>query len=432
MNKDHRRDHYLEEQVPDASVMEVTEVTSPLESPEVESPSVSEPAEQSESQPETPDTPPAEPDGRSFAGKLRDHYKELMATNDPAKVQLAKAFKDMFFQNKALRDKFPGGLKEVEEKLGAIQELGTPDEIKDAREAAQVLDQMDSKWLAADPAFIDELVTLNPESFKKLAPIALQKFAQVAPEEYQRVMSGILSSTLAQAKMGDQLYLISRELQRGDTQEALRLIKQIEEWMGGLDAAAKAPAPQTPADDPRAAELRAQQEALDEKQAEFFNRQLATEVTGWRDSQIRTALAKITNGTKIDPERMEIFQDRVIRELVRLHPANFEDTWNRHYAQGDQATLIKFIQGVDGPNISKAVAKVHALLFPGAKKAPVTVPAAQPANGNGSRPADSGWIKVSTRPNPQEIDRGRGRTTDEMIFAGKAVLRNGKKVMWDR
>jgi hypothetical protein len=126
---------------------------------------------------------------------------------------------------------------------------------------------------------------------------------------------------------------------------------------------------------------------------------------------------------------MEIFQDRVVRELVKLHPKDFQDNWQRHYAQGNKDNLIKFVQGIDGPNIAKAVSKVHSLLFPAAaKKAPVTTPAPATA----AKHVEQGWIKVSARPKPEEIDRGRNRTTDDMIFAGKAILRNGKKVMWDR
>ena len=388
----------VEEQVPDiAATIEAPVIDSP-ETPEIETP-VSEPSAEPETpQTDEPITADSKEDGRQFAGKLRDHYKELIASNDPNKVQLAKAVKDLFFQNKALRDKFPGGVKEVEERLAAFDKYGAPEQLEALQADAKTLEDIDTKWQAGDPRFIDELAELNAESFKKLMPVGLNKFAQVDPEGYQRVMSGILSSTLAQAKMGDQLYLISRELQRGDTAEAINLVKQIQDWMGELDKSAKAPVT-TPQNDPRNAEFEQRAAQLEEQKAEFFNTQLANEVTSWRDSQIKSALGKLTNGAKVDADRMEIFQDRVIRELVKLHPTDFQAKWERHYAQGDKSALVKFIQGADGPNITKAVAKVHALLFPsnGVKKAPVTVPAAQPT----AKPAEVGWVKGSPTSQPR-------------------------------
>ena len=409
-------------EAPEIASPETTEVVETVESTPVESP-----AGEQESTAADSSTPEAKEDGRQFAGKLRDHYKELMASNDPNKVGLAKSLKDLFFQNKALRDKFPGGIKEVEERIAAFDKFGAPEELATLQADAKILEDIDNKWQAADPSFIDELASLNADSFKKLMPVGLNKFSQVDPEGYQRVMSGILSTTLTQAKLGDQLYLINYALSKGDADEAKRLVQGISQWMQGLEESAKSvPAPA----DNKNPELDQRAAALEEREAEIFNRSLASDYNGWRDSQISSTLNKLTNGRKIDPERMEIFQDRVIRELVKMHPADFQDNWQRLYSKGDKDALLKYVKSQDGANISKAVSKVHALLFPsnGVKKAPVTTPAPTP----NAKPAEAGWVKIASRPNPQEIDRGRGRTTDEMIFSGKAILRSGKKVMWDR
>ncbi len=414
----------------EAPVIDTPETTEVIEQP-IESTEGESPVEESTA----PDSASADAkeDGRQFAGKLRDHYKELMDSKDPAKVQLAKAVKDLFFQNKALRDKFPGGVKEVEEKLAAFDKFGAPEQLEALQADAKVLEDIDNKWQAADPAFIDELAALNADSFKKLMPVGLNKFAQVDPEGYKQVMSGIIHQTLESAGLSNVLYNISRALtpryegDRPDVAEAMRLLKDIAEWKDGLGTAAKAPAPTTPAANP---ELDQRAAALEEREAEFFNTQLRNEVVSWRDSQIKSTLNKLTSGAKVDPERYEIFQERVVRELAKMHAADFEDKWTRLYAQGDKAALVKFLQGVDGTNMQKAVAKVHTLLFPsnGVKKAPVATPAAPPT----AKPAEAGWVKIAQRPNPQDIDRGRNRTTDEMIFSGKAILRDGKRVTWDR
>jgi len=411
-----------------AAVTEAPEIATPAESTPTETVETPEVESQGEQQ-ETVEAQPADKtDGRSFAGKLRDLHKQLMQSKDPNDIGAAKQLKELFFTNKALKSEFPGGLEEVRKLKETYSSLGTPEEIQAVQADAKVLEDIDTKWQAADPRFIDELAELNADSFKKLMPIGLNKFAQVDPEGYQRVMSGILSSTLAQAKMGDQLYLISRELQRGDKDEALRLIGQIQEWMGELDKSAKAPVT-SPQADPRHTEFEQKQAQLEEQRADFFNQQLATEVNSWRDAQIKSALSKLTNGAKVDPERLEIFNDRVIRELVKMQPQDFKDKWTRLYAQGDKAALVKFVQGFESSAITKAVSKVHALLFPGAqKKAPVTTPAAQPT----AKPVEAGWVKIPARPKPEMIARGRNQTTDDMILAGKAILRDGRKVQWDR
>ena len=408
--------------MPEIAIAETPEVSAPIEATEVETPEVS-------TDQETPEVSIEATgkldDGRQFAGKLRDQYKKWSTSQDPNEVEAAKHFKELFFRDKALRDKFPGGLKDVEALKASYEGLGTPEEIQEVRAAAETLNEIDTEWMAGDPAFIDKLVTLNPESFKKLAPVALTKFAQVDPEGYQRLVSPILSATLDQARMGSQLYLISREVQRGDKDEALRLIGQIEQWMGKLDETAKS-VPQPPQKNDELDQRTAQ---LEEREDRMFAQSLATEFNPWRDEQIKSALNKLTKGQRIDPERLEIFTDRVRLELTKLLPTDYQNNWARLYAKGDKEALIKFAKSPVEQNVSKAVAKIHALLFPGVKPKP---PSSQPAPTNGAKPVEQGWIKIAARPKPEEIDRGRNRTTDEMIFQGKAILRSGKKVTWDR
>lgn len=409
----------------EAPVIDTPEITEPT-TPEVSEPSSPEIETPESTEPVTADT---KDDGRSFAGKLRDHYKELQASKDPAKIAIAKAVKDLFFQNKAVRDKFPGGVAEIEAMKASYEALGTPEQIESIQADAKILEDIDTKWQAGDPRFIDELADLNAESFKKLMPVGLNKFSQVDPEGYQRVMSGIIHDTLISARLDTQLVMLSDAVEAGNQEKAYRLIKGVADWLEGMKATSSK-VPPSPATDPRNTEFEQKQAQLEEQRAEFFNTQLATEVNSWRDAQIKSALGKLTNGQKIDPERLEIFNDRVIRELVKMQPQDFKDKWGRLYAQGDKAALVKFVQGFEGSAITKAVSKVHALLFPGgAKKAPVTTPAAQPTT---AKPAEAGWVKITARPKPEMIARGRNQTTDEMIFSGKAILRDGRKVMWDR
>ena len=407
--------------VAEAPVIETPEVA------EVETPSVG--SEQAPSAPETETAegaqPPAKEDGRSFAGKLRDHYKKLMASQAPEDKALASSIKDLFFAEKALKEKFPGGLKEIEERLAGFDKYGTPEQLESLQADAKTLEDIDTKWMNGDPAFMDELATLNAESFKKLAPVAINKFAQIDPEGYQRVMSGILSNTLSQAKMGDQLYLIAYHLKQGDAPGALALVGQIQEWMGKLDEAAKSVPPQQAQPNQ---EFEHRQQQLEEREAELFNQSLTSEFNGWRDEQIKSAVNKLTKGAKIDPERYEIFSDRVRLELSKMLPQDFQEKWVRLYDQKDKAALLKFAKAPIEANVSKAVAKIYSLLFPQSKPKTLAPPQTQTAQPK----AEAGWIMLPKRPDPQQIDRGRGRTTDEMIFAGKAYLRDGRKVMWQR
>src|SRR5271157_4444696 len=145
-----------------------------LETPEIETPetevpetTVQEPVESETSQ--VPEEIP-EPDGRSFAGKLRDAFKKLNASDNPDDKAVAKEIKRLHFGDQAFRKEFPGGLQEVRQLKETVSQLGTVEEVTAAKEAAAKLDEIDSKWMKADPAFIDELVNLNPDSFKSLVP----------------------------------------------------------------------------------------------------------------------------------------------------------------------------------------------------------------------------------------------------------------------
>lgn len=387
---------------------------------------VQQPADDSAVETETSVAEP-KPDDRAFAGKMRELHKQLSASQDPADQRAAKELKQLFFSNKALKEEFPGGLSEVRQLKETVAKLGAPEEIEAAKDAASTLEAIDEKWLAADPAFLDELISLNADSFKKLMPVGIGKWAQADPEGYQRTMSGIVHSTLINSRLDTQLMLLSDAVDSGNKEKALGLLKGIEDWMGKLDETAKSvPQPET-AKQP--SELDQRQQQLDERESALFNQSLAGEYASWQTAQIKSQLAKLRPGKPIDPERYEIFEDRVRREVSKMVDPDFQAKFEALYNQKDKDGCLKLSKAQTDKHLSKAVTKVHALLFPGAQKKSAT-----PTNGNGqqSKPAEQGWTKILQRPTRDEINRERGATTDDMILAGKAILKSGKRVMWDR
>ena len=401
-----------------------------VETPEIESPET--PVETPVEPQETPKTPEETPeqDGRSFAGKLREAFKKLNSSENPDDKAVAKEIKRLHFGEQAFRKEFPGGLQEVRQLKETVGKLGTPEEVESAKEAAQTLDEIDRRWMEKDPGFIDELVNLNPDSFKSLMPVALQKFAQLDPESYQREMSGIVYSTLVNSRLDTQLILISDAIQNGNKERATQLIQGIEQWMADIDKTAKS----VPAKKEEQPDVLAQREQeLSDREAGIFNRDLVTDFNPWRSGEIKAQLAKLRpNGKPISPERYEIFEERVAREIAKVTDPTFQGKFEALYGQKDKDGCIRLLKQETSKHLAKAVTKTYELLFGSPAKGKMPANGKPPAAPASTKPAEQGWIKVLHRPKPEEMNRARWATTDDMILQGKAILRDGRRVQWDR
>ena len=80
------------------------------------------------------------------------------------------------------------------------------------------------------------------------------------------------------------------------------------------------------------------------------------------------------------------------------------------------------------PGVIQRVARLFAVKPKNAGNGAVKKAPAFAGNGNGAAKVDAGWVRVSQMPSPGQVNRSA--TTDSMILDNKAVLKDGRKVVW--
>ncbi len=73
--------------------------------------------------------------------------------------------------------------------MAQIEQFGGLDRLPEIAEGAAELSRIDELYDAADPAFIDGMIESNPESFKALIPVALEKFKAQNFEAYASMVA---------------------------------------------------------------------------------------------------------------------------------------------------------------------------------------------------------------------------------------------------
>lgn len=372
--------------------------------------------------------PDAKVDGRALPPKVREMLDALKASDPKAHGFL----KDVLFRERAFRQEFPGGIAEAKQLKASLSELGEGG-IEAIKSERAEWNQIDEAYNAADPRFIDIMVDANPESFNKLAPSLIEKFAQTDGEGYQRHMAGIMVATMQSANVLGTLNFASRLLAKGDAEGAAAELKAITDWIGGIDQIAKSQ-PKAPE---KAPELDQRAQQLQKQEDELWANQTAVEINGFKSSAIKKELAQYIKGQQLDDDTAEALEERALKNVNALLMADpkFMPTFKAYCDNKDTDGVTKYMKsrlqellpsknGKPGP-----VEKAYKLFFRGA-----TPPASKPRPAAAGKPGPAavqvpkGWEKVAKAPAPHEIDMRL--SPFEMRFKQAAILKNGKKVFW--
>lgn len=375
--------------------------------------------------------PDAKVDNRSLPPKVREMMEQLKTADPKAHGFL----KDVLFRDRAWRQEFPNGIQEakaLKEQLAALPEGG----IQALTQEKAEWDSIDEAYNAADPRFLDIMHEANPESFNKIAPLVVSKFAQTDPEGYQRHMAGIMVATFQSGNIGGKLNFATRLIAKGDTEGAAAEIKDIADWVAGIDQLAKTqpkPVERDPQLDQRERELQARED-------QQWVSQTASDVNTFKTSAIKKELAQYAKGAQIDDETYQAIEDQALKYLnsILMADPNFAKTFNSYVEHKDRDGVVKYMKsrlqellpskaGKMGP-----VEKAYKLFFRGGTSSTTPKPKPpQAAAGTKGAPAaapPAGWVKVGKAPSPAEIDMKA--SPFEMRFKQAAVLKSGKKVFW--
>lgn len=413
----------------ETAIVEPVESSEPVESVDSgaeTSTEASEGGSQGEPGHESTETQPkVTPKGKLDLASVVKTKAEALKSIDPA---LPAAIRTAAFELGSLYREFPGGLKEAVQVKNALGEIGGVEGIKEYTEALGDYQALESLFEKGDPQFMVRLAETLPQSFSQIMPAGLEKWKQSDPEMYNHVQSRVMVQTLDSAKFSDTIEQIwSRldpEKQKGERDALAQLWQTID---GFRKSAEKAPERKT----------NPQDEALQKREQELAAREtkaLLAPVANEGRQQIQTITDREMNTgyrwADTDPEIKSAVQERVRQEVVKASSKDktFTNEFERLKERSDGAGLSRHVRNFQErvtPGIVQRVAKLFAVRPKNAGPVAVKKPAVV-ANGNGK--AEQGWAHVSQMPNPSQVDRRK--TTDDMVLANRAILKDGRKVAW--
>ena len=361
-------------------------------------------------------------DGKKLDPVVREFLSKVKA-EDPA---LGKLLTKSVFRVAELDREFPGGLTEVRELRDKIEEFGGLTGIQDKLDSLSELDGLAQQFMAADPAFVEDMATSSPESFAALAPAVFAKYAEVHPDGFGayigRVVYGDMQKNdipLLMARLADVL---------GDNPKANEVFAQLNGYLGGFKSLAEKN-PQVPkpaaAAAPKKDDLTRREEELRAKEWKIDRESLQRSIT---DSEYQKALAGRTATTEERAQIKELFLVRSKAKADQLFPG-WPEKAQRFIKSGDKDGYLRYIRSIYQRVVPEAIASSVASTLKGSRKAPVgQEPKKEAARPGTPPPAAEGFKPVASEPSSWDIDYNR--TSTSMLNENRAVLKSGAKVTW--
>lgn len=363
--------------------------------------------------------------------KLNPAVKGALEKLKAESPSIAKLLNKAIYRTAELDREFPGGLTEAKELRDKIEELGGVTGIEQHVEVAGEFRKLADLYEAADPAFIDDMIESNPQSFAALAPSMLAKYGEVDPQGFAAHVGRIVFSDMSKA--GVPLYMMRLADLIGDNPKAMEAFEVLNNYLGvwkGL--AEKSPeAPRTATKQaPKTDDLARREEDLRAREWKTERETLQKTVT---DGEYVKALA----GRKPDQEERaqirELFTIRSKAAADRLFPGWAEKA-QRFIKTGDKPGYLRYMQSIYKRVVPETMASAVAATLRG-KKAVIPPANGQP-NGqqkpqqqqNGATSSNGGYAQVAKEPDTWSIDFDR--TSSAMLQQNRAVLKGGKMVSW--
>ena len=353
---------------------------------------------------------------------------EALKAIDPA---LPAAMRTAAFELGGLYREFPGGLREAVATKQAFDAIGGESGAKELQEAVSDYVSIEQMFEKGEGAFMERLADASPASFSQIMPKGLEVWQAKDPEMYNHVQAKVMVNTLDGAKVSDTLEqiwnAITDEGQKPLKEAVARLWNTINDFR---KLGEKAPERKT----------NPQDEALTRREQEIAQREtraLLSPIINEGRAQIKSITDReMSQGyqwSNADPDVQAAVRERVHSEVVNASKKDkaFCNEFDRLKARGDAAGLSRHVENFQKrvtPGVIQRVARLFAVKPKNAGNGAVKKAPAVAGSGNGAAKADAGWVRVSQMPSPGQVNRSA--TTDSMILDNKAVLKDGRKVVW--
>lgn len=368
-------------------------------------------------------------DWRKVPAELKEFFKT------PA----GKAAKDAWFERNAYKEKFPEGIKQVNELTAFLDEHGGRDGLTTAlgelQGKAAELDNITAALAIGDLSIVDGLA--RADGFTKIAPALIGKWRDVDPEAYDSAVFGALAHVIDQGQT-QSLYgetPVSIPTLLAEARSALRyapadqqgavasaVMTRIEQFLGSFNAKATAPRTNTTVQSNDKFTQREQQ--LNQREEQAFSNDMKRDVDSFRSPLIAKELDSFFKRRPNDTEAQSLAVATVRSQVIERmsNDATFQKSLNALTARKDKDGAMRLIKSRETAAITEIAPKVGRTIFgnPGAAAAVAARPTGTPSK------ADAGFSFVDKAPKPELIDRTK--TSDAMIMRGKFILKDGRKL----
>jgi hypothetical protein len=359
--------------------------------------------------------------------KARAELDRIKADNP----KLAREMRAALFDRQTLLAKVPGGVKEALATIEAYEAEGGSEAVQQVKAELGQWKDLDADFQAAKPEFVKDIATGNPEAFVKLAPTVMTEFAQRAPEHFAHEVSKVFAQDMAANDVVMNMRLLQREiamLPEANRGEVQKLWIALAAYVDRVNSLAKT-APKAEAKPNVAAST----ESTPDNSLTI--EQFAWERTKVKDSITKTEFEKNASGRKLSEEKISTIQELYENALDRMvnsipgHTAKVD----RFLAAKDKAGYRKHMEAAIRSKAPEAMAAAFRKAGVGAKPGPAAKPAAKPAAGAAKVAPTTGFTRVATKPNHNEVNWTlTARIPGKKGGDGKFIMRDGSKVLFQR
>lgn len=283
------------------------------------------------------------------------------------KTPAGKAAKDAWFERNAYKEKFPEGIKQVNELTAFLDEHGGREGLTTAlgelTGKAAELDGIAAKMQSGDPSLISDLVQNSPEGFAKLAPVVAQEWARVDPEGWGAAMSGVMAATINSNGVPLFLEKMGMLLEFGKVEDATAMLTQLKGWANGF--AEKAAAPRTQQTNGQPDKLSQREQELNQREQQAFTNDMKRDVDSFRSPLITKELDSFFKRRPNDSEAKDLAISTVRSQVVERMAADkdFQSKLNALTARKDRDGAMRLIKSRETAAITEIAPKVGRMIF---------------------------------------------------------------------
>ena len=376
---------------------------------------------------EAGDEPELSPDGRVIPQKYRDLFKK-----DPQ-------LKSLFFSERAYRTAFPtpseaSAARELIDRVGGEDGIAAVEEQESER--LRLNQQYTSPSIEHKREFVKGLLNDNPSAFKSMVPVAMDEFAKADPQGYSRTMARVMVNTLSQSFNGvgmtRALAFVKQNLTT-NPQQALADLNAIAAELARFEELATSHSGVDAERERFEQEMQERERNLQSKQTESANAEYHNKARPEGTTAIKRHLSQLLAGKPaMSAEDLKETVEQIAQRIDRMATADKDWLAKRDaiLRRGDAVRAQRFVLAKLNQLLPEAAKQELRRLNAFAKPAV----AAQPQNRQqqrqpGAPPPAPGVVRLARQPQASEINWNRTQSSD--IMAGKATLKDGRRVMWE-